>query len=531
MANTADRLYKKVLRGIGDHPNWWFWSIVGVVAIFILSHELNQRFEVDFWQHASLVKELSQRPWHPMHPDMHVQAPHEFTNPYLLGAGLLCRLTKWNSVIILSILAFVNWWFFAAGLRSLCDRLFKVKAVAPLALLLTLCFWGPLAWNFSGFWHLKMIGDSAAFPSTFAGAATFWLWVLCLEYLRKKRFVIIPIIAIAIGVIAVTHPHTAVTAVLGMAAFWYGLAPKGERIRSGVLFGTCVIVGAALAFLWPYYSLWELMGQAGAEHESGNQWMYVNVIAAIGPVLLGVPIVLWRFKENRRDPLAFLFVVLCLVYLLGEISGKYALGRNISFIAIVVHLAIAAWLVKGLLPVPAGQQGGKGVGKLRSASRPVMMSLLAIWVVAFFVVGCIRYVPGRFNVYPTYPFLSQHVGQDDVVMTDMQTARIVPVIAGKVVATARGQSFVPDLPSRREDVLKFFDPSTTTAERRGLITKYDVSFVLLNKLLFVRPSEVVDDVERLGRVVADNNNFILLDVRSDSKSTRDDVPSKGANRG
>jgi hypothetical protein len=239
---------------------------------------------------------------------MLLHVPHEFTNPYLLAAGLFSRVTKWNSVIILSILALANWCFFATGLRALCDRLFKVKAAAVLALLMALCFWGPLAWNFSGFWHLKMIGDSAAFPSTFAGASTFWVWVLCLEYMRKKRFVILPIIAVAIGIIAVTHPHTVVTAVLGIVAFWYGLAPKGERVGSGFLFGACVVVGAALALVWPYYSLWTLTGHSGAEHESGNQWMYVNVVWAIGPVLLGVPIVLWRFKQSRRDPVALLFV-------------------------------------------------------------------------------------------------------------------------------------------------------------------------------------------------------------------------------
>jgi hypothetical protein len=152
-------------------------------------------------------------------------------------------------------------------------------------------------------------------------------------------------------------------------------------------------------------------------------------------------------------------------------------------------------------------------------------------MIGFFIVGCVRYRPGRFNNYPTYQFLSQHVGQDDVVMTDVQTARIVPVIAGKVVATARPQSFVPELPMRQEDVRVFFDPSTSPDVRRALISKYDVAFVLLSKPLYPPPSEIVDDVERLGRVVADNNDFILLDVRSGSKSTPESGPIQGGGHG
>jgi hypothetical protein len=112
-----------------------------------------------------------------------------------------------------------------------------------------------------------------------------------------------------------------------------------------------------------------------------------------------------------------------------------------------------------------------------------------------------------------YSFLSSRVGYQEVVLAGIWPSWVVPTFGGKSVAAPFPLAFVDDLEDRRADVLRFFDPRTTTDERRHIIGKYRASYVLVERKQ--SPFSLIRQAERadFGRVIYADNEFLLIKVR------------------
>lgn len=112
--------------------------------------------------------------------------------------------------------------------------------------------------------------------------------------------------------------------------------------------------------------------------------------------------------------------------------------------------------------------------------------------------------PRLAKVSDTYGFLTGCTGQYDVILTDLGLSSVVvPTFGGKVVAPPGPTAFVPDWEMRAADVKTYFRTSSS-AQRRRILDKHNVSFVLLNVSQFDRAGAGV------GKRIARHEQLVLV---------------------
>lgn len=500
-----------------------YWLLSGVVLLFVCGQAWNQRWQHDFWQHSACVHELAMKPWSPGNPYLPMAAPHEFYNPYFLMLGLLSRASGGSSIGVLSIMGIANCILFAWGLQRLCRRLCTNPLSAFFTLLFTLVLWGYHPWMFGGFFHLAMLGETAPYPSFFCAALTFLAWSIYVDFAGGRASLAAPLLlSLIIFVVSLSHPHTAVTLMIGLFALWCGVRHE-NRTEKTFLLAIAALMAVAGALAWPYYSFYDLMAGAGADHHAGNRWMYVGTVRSTFAGLLFIPCLIGRFRRNRRDPIAVMFVMLVCVYALGYVSGRYAFGRNIVYIMFCLHISAADWLARAIM------QTGPDLAH-RLWRRPWVApaaAVVLVFAMGFFAVGVYRYRPGRECTYSAYEFLPDQIDQDSVVLTDLATSAFVPSFGGKVVGSRYPCAFVPDHAERRNAVNRFFGGHATHEERLAILRDYKVQFILLDSDR-VRSPYVREDICRFGRVVRCQGPLRLIDVQS-AHVPADEAPSCAGN--
>ena len=460
-------------------------------------------FSSDFWEHAAVVRELSVRPFSPKHPLLSVDATHAYFSPYLLAVALAARATGISAISALASAGLINIVLLVLALRRLLVRLLpQGEAAAPYALLFIFFLWGKDAWMWSGFLHIGMLGYDASYPSTFAAAAMFLSLSLLLDALDRGRSLAFIGIALLLALCILTHPPTAVVLLAGLAALF--LARVNNRfLINGVLLAGAVVAGVAGALAWPYFPVRQLLVAQPAEFHLWNVVFYQGVPAQVWPAMLALPVLVWRLRGNRRDPLVLFVAALSVIYALGGITGKYGLGRVVAYIAVFLQVALGAAVATWESRLPA-----------RRAWLAPACTLIAI-------LGLLTYTR------PPHPRMLRYerplwydvrsvltsVRPSEVVLADSRTSYMVPVLTGgRVVAWRHPVYWVPDHAERRQAQERFF-AEATDAERREVIARYRVRWILLNRGEVHLSPEAEGRLLALGCVVAERGSLVLLDLR------------------
>jgi hypothetical protein len=108
-----------------------------------------------------------------------------------------------------------------------------------------------------------------------------------------------------------------------------------------------------------------------------------------------------------------------------------------------------------------------------------------------------------------YREAARHVGDDAVVLGDLNVSRFFPALAGKVVAFIDPEAFVPDHDDRRRAVTRFFC-RISPDERRALAATYNVAFVAVDRRFKDLDPMVRSDIERIGSLVHDDGRLLLF---------------------
>lgn len=427
-------------------------------------------FVSDFWEHAASVRALAERPLAPHHPMLDLAAPHEFLSPYALLLGLVVRLSGASAVTVLELAALANLVLFLAALSFFVRRLAPGNPWAPVAALLCILFlWGEKAWFWSGFFHLAVLPLVAPYPSTVAAALVFLVLGFQLGAGNAPPSAgRLAAVALVFALVLLIHAITAVVLACGLMACWL----HGTRVRPATVvrdaagLGTALAAGAILALSWPYYPLGDLLfGTQGAAFHAANAGFARHVFARTWPAWLGIPALVVRVARDRRDPLVWWELGLVGAFGVGTWSGHDAAGRVVSFAVMVPQIAlgvlIGEWLARWSTPVRAWAL---------TASCAVLLALAV--------------VPRAWQAErPGYPtaFLAGHVGPDDVVLADPWTGFQVPAVAGKVIASRPPVVWIPDDPVRRRDLARFLAADTSAEERRAILRRYGVRFLLVDK--------------------------------------------------
>lgn len=458
-------------------------------------------FSSDFWEHAAVVRELSVRPLSPRHPLFALDAPHAYASPYLLAVGLAARVTGAAPTTALAIAGLVNMVLLVLAVRRFLVRLPHGEAAAPYALLFIIFWWGKAAWMWSGFFHIGMLGYTAAYPSTFAAAAMFFCVSLFMDALDSGRPATFAAIALLVAVCMLSHPPTALVLFAALAVLLVARAPQRFWINAGLLVGA-LVAGIALAFVWPYFPVLKLFADQPPEFHSWSGVFYQGVLGQIWPGVIALPALFWRLRTDRRDPLVLLVGVLAVIYAIGGITGRYGLGRTIAYIVVFIQIALAIAMVAWESHLP----------KRRAWLVPAGCLVASLALFAYDKPPLPRIIRIDRQVWPEAKAILAPVHPGDVVLADSRTSYLVPALSGgRVVAWRHPVYWVPDHAERRKAEDQFF-AGATDDERRAVITRYQVRWILLDRREVPLNPEEERRLLSLGCVVADRGALVLIEV-------------------
>ena len=471
----------------------------------MILHSLYGQWVADFWEHSAVVKELSTHPIHPQHPLFIVNETHPFFSPYLLLVGLLSRFGSLAPVDALMITGIFNLVFLLVSLRLFINCFFNKQhdAISFYSLIFILFMWSAFAWDWSGFIHFKILGLELPYPATFSIAATFLIFALYyrgLQTFSKVKYIIAIILT---TVVLLTHPTTCVVTFLGIISI--SLHHYKHIGFKAITAGIFLLLGAVLiAFLWPYFSIIDLIRHNNPEFNATSYTFYEN-ISLIWPTIIllpfALPVFISRLKQNRFDALVFMLCSTVLVYFIGYISGQFGVGRIISFIAIFIQIALAAQL--------ATLEIAKKIGKSWSAFPVVLYVVVIIAFNPLNKTVLSRASLGarglRYN-YSDYETLGRNVTQYDVILSDLKTSWMIPTFGGKIIASLHPAHWINDHATRKHDLERFFSKDIKPSEKILIIDRYKVDYIFINK-------NVVEETHtyyNFGDLVYESEDFILI---------------------
>ncbi len=428
----------------------------------------------DFWSHSAAVRELSERPFHPRHPEVSADLPGCFYTPYAVAVAWMARLGGLGPVGALAVAGVFNLALLLAGLRLYAGEIFRrPDAVSFYTVLFVLFLWGRWPWQWSAFFHFQVLPYVLPYPSAFATALMLVSLALHARWLSARGNVPLWLLFATSAIVPTTHPVTAVVLGLGLAAQTLGIRSERSWRVKGALLGALGLVALIVSAAWPYYPFFQML-EVGADYHDVHGDMYVDVWRKVWPALVALPCVAIRLRSNRSDPLALAFVGLVCLYIWGGLTGRFAYGRLVSHAVMVLHLSLAAWV--------AAVEGNRAA--LQPLSRRFALALVAAacLVAAGMNASRIRNtILDRPNSTSTYAFLGRYVEGDDVVLSDLASSYPVPTFAGKVVAHEGNLALVPDAAARVRDVDLFFEGGASADERAEIIERYNVRWLLLSR--------------------------------------------------
>ena len=505
--------YDRTSRGLRwrNQPQLWYLGLCLVLLAAMVVQISGQRWSADYWAHRAAVLELSHDPWSPEHPFTGSDAADPGLSPYTLALGLVARVLPLGAADVLSLAALFNLVLFLAGLRRFVGRL-STAAMAPFwTLLATLFLWGLGPWRWSGYLSANSIGFGLPYPSMFATGLLLFALVALLDFCdqgdRRKLAAVVVLIPIA----TLTHPFTGgAISLAGLAVLVSRLGAMPPRRLVQLAGATAIVAAAVLA--WPFYPALKLLG-ASAQYDGIHALLYRLVRPRTVLAVVALPALVVRLRANRRDPLVLMFGGAAAVFVVGKVTEQYSLGRILPLAMLALHVALGVWLAERA-PILWREAGG-----IRRLAFAIAGGLILITGVFGCRAGLARVVPRV--LLPSsvaddprldtddggLSFLARHTSPDDVILVrTVEAARIAPAFGPKVVAPGYISPFIEDVARRRTDVGRFFK-TQSNGERRDIIERYGVSFVLFD--LRFGPED-----RSLGGVVHRDQRYVLLAVRT-----------------
>jgi alpha-1,6-mannosyltransferase len=468
--------------------------VVGaIVGLYFLVVCLRLPWESDFALHMAVLGRLLANPLHPGDPVFAIGGSSAYYTPYTVALMLLGKATGASALALYKLAGIVNTGLLLTGLFRFVRTLSPARWAPPLALVGLLFWWGTTVIAWSGFLSLVSFADTIAYPSTFATALTLHLWAsLAAKPLRLPRAIGLGFL---LGVIALSHQFTAIGTLVGVIACLVArrrtILPAAPGLRapaSTPAVAVTVAVGGAVCLVviaaWPYYHLWNLtqvdqLSALDAQHHAlyrhAARWYAFGALALVA--------LAQRFRRDKTDQLALLFLGSGVIVAYGAISGHWSYGRSWPIVMLAAQVALAV----------AAAEARKPEIRVAWGVPIALITVIGAWAQSS---AMLYVVPGSLKSsvskivdtsqekapLPTLDSLSGYVERGDVVLADQPTAQdMVAAHGGYGVASPW---ILPDFSralwnTRRDAVSRFFSAGTSPADRAGLLAAYKVAWILL----------------------------------------------------
>jgi hypothetical protein len=468
--------------------NYRYILLVCFLLLQVLAFSLEGLWVEDFWEHSSAVSEFMRQPLNPSHPQLKLNAPHTFLNPYTFIVALTASTFGMTAITTLSIFGVLNFFLFCWGLFAFvslfCPSKTDAAKVSFYALLFVLFLCGDQPWPYSGFFSYQIFFFNLPYPSTFIGG----LSLLTLGLAGKSQTTLKPLrwlaLTLVISLCLLTHPLTAQFLVLGFIA--QALFSSHNRVIRLITLAAACVAAVALASLWPFYPFLELVRGAASVYDLSNGTMYYYFIERIWPFIVLSPVIAWAMFQRQQRVLLFIFCSTIVVYLFGLYTQKYSYGRIISYTVLMAQVccAIVAVRLEGSLErvhtraLLAYQTlllcvlVGSSLGALHTATTRLLTAA-----------NSVRLERPIFNqvIYKDYVVLTNDIPTGSTVFANFEASWLLPTFGAKVIAAQHPLAFVRDADERQQDLELFFAECTTATKRLDLLKKYDADYLLIDK--------------------------------------------------
>ncbi len=511
------------------------WGVVLAAVGGLLARayaNLDRSIGDDLWSHAAAVRALAENPVAPLHPFYGTAATSSRFTPYSLALGLWVRHTGQTPLEAFRIATGVNWMVLALGMGFLGRTVLGRGGGVILAVAMVLGWGGAL--NFSGSTALPDLPYVAGYPSTLALALGLVLLAMQFRYVRGggawNLAAAFPLQA------AVTLIHPLVGAYAGLLAGGVLLTQGRAAAKRSVVFLGVMGLGTLASLLWPYYPMLRLLqGEAGCVvHwakpltegiEDYQQYWFRRVFSE---TWFGWVMVPYLWAEARRHGGMRFAAVLWAISLVVFMVGTPLSSRLGDRLGVWMHFPLQMAAAHALWTALNEARGGAGRVSWRAAGRACFRagSKARRWAIAGLAVCAVmmgvetvqRRLPQALVAPGPQPvFLAQQyarvlagIGPGDVVMARPVEAWPVAALGGRMVLALRDDYFSPDRPERRRDVGRFFDPLATEDQRRDILRRWDVKYILYHRQRL--SGEVVRALRKLGPVAGRTRDLVLIRV-------------------
>lgn len=466
------------LREAIESPRWRFGVLATLGFALVLLQTLRGTNETyDFWEHAATVHQLILHPTNPGNALLAIGAPSAFFSPYALLVALGAKLTGAGPVHALVATGLVNYWLLIAGVWCF-TRVFSRHRQAPFyALLFIWLLWGVTPWKYSGFFNLRALSAVIAYPSTFAtglGLLTAALWNRSLGRPARTQPITAAACALGLAIVVLTHPVAG--AATGSAMLAISLTARDRRRALLVL--VVVLAGAALLCLaWPYYSIVRLWDDQGV-YDPSNSIMYSNWVVQVLPAFAALALFFYSTGTLERARLGLYCLPLVAVFIYGGLSSHYGDGRVISCIVLGAQIGLADLAANFERPA---LKLLKGPALVLAAGTVAVLLIAELYNLRGGLRGSLPGTGSEPAVYGSYKPAVNGLSPAATIAAPLGDGAeaVIPVYAGRLIATHRPVAFVPDALARQQTMYEFFSPAATSAYRAQVIRRYRVRYILV----------------------------------------------------
>jgi len=476
------------MRAASSNDRTWSYAyiFIALVLISILLMFIRCQFWAgDFWHHAAIVRELTKRPLSPQNP-FYITGPETVLYwPYAFLVSRFALLFDVSPHVALAWMGVTNLLLFMIGFRLFVRTIIATnEKVVLFGILFILFFWGQNPIGYSGFFHIDVLFLNASYPSTFAVALCFFL-LACYSSLLGEHALWKPSIPLANGhvrlfictigaaLVLLCHPLTFIMLCVWMIALTYeksGLSIDRRYRSLAVILGLSICAG----FLWPFFPLEQLAFSLDYVADPSAYYHYTKLVERYYlPFLIGLPLLVLRWRQRPRDALLHAFLFFMVIYLYGYLSRSWNYGRVLSFAIMILQLAIADWVVA--LPSRIKLSKVRGYIPVFIAASFFILLFHRIWT--FYLPGFRQHLSVK-STYSRLQFLEKHVRADQTILSTVALSKFIPSFGPKIVVFDIAPFFPEDFKDRERDVKRFLD-NTDNSIRNSILEKYNVTYVLL----------------------------------------------------
>jgi alpha-1,6-mannosyltransferase len=462
----------------------------GLVALTAL-HATSDRWGGDFYLHVAVVRAVAGDLTGGTHPILVTHDHSAYFTPYTWALGAVSRLFGAHPTTVLAIASILIVAALVLVLADFAKEITGDPRVGAWAVLFTFVLWGSNPWLWSGHFNLRSAMFVLPYPSAFAtvtGLATMSLLFRMARTpgggARWRYGVFGALLAITI----VSHLISGAWTLIGCAAI---AAQRVRDRRTAVRLLVTVAAAGVAVLLWPLFPMLGLLGDS-TRLDPGHAALYDDLLARCWPLLLAVPVLVWRWRRDHLDPLTLIAVPSLAIFAAGWITGRYTLGRIFPAVALVAHIAIAQ-LASGaerrVVTRPSIDDEPPGADRvsrrlaLTGLAGVVLVTMVGVWNVAGgFRVARPEWLGGQpaNNAYTQFETIAEVVPAGRVALVDGIAGQVVPAYGIRLMAPSYLEPLSSDEPVRRHDQAIVLDPRTSPSDRAAVLTRYHVDAIVLD---------------------------------------------------